>query len=138
MTTITDIKIRRTYDVPAQRIYDAWTDPTQLRQWFTPGGTFEGDVRVGGTYQQSMPGSHCGGQSGTYLHLDPPRLIEFTWTSPNGTDGRETIVRIEILDLGTACELVLTHMRLPDDKMQGHAEGWTELGNLLAKHVGSK
>jgi uncharacterized protein YndB with AHSA1/START domain len=138
MTTITDVKVRRSYDVPAQRIYDAWTDPAQLRQWLTPGGTFEATVRVGGTYRQHMPDSHCGGQTGTYLRLEPPHLIEFTWTSPNGTDGRETIVRIEITDLGSACEMVLTHTRLPDDKAQGHFEGWTQLAAALARQVGSK
>jgi uncharacterized protein YndB with AHSA1/START domain len=135
---IPEVKIRRTYDVPAQRIYDAWTDPDQVRTWLVPGGTYEGSVRVGGNYQLNMPHAECGGQSGTYLRLDPPHLIEFTWRSPHGTDGAETLVRIEITDLDTACEMVLTHTKLPDDKRDGHREGWTELSEALATLVGSK
>ncbi|MDB5365080.1 MAG: hypothetical protein JWM77_1007 [Rhodospirillales bacterium] len=135
----TQVKIRRTYDVPAQRIYDAWTDPEQVRQWLTLGGTYEGTVRVGGKYQLNMiDDGNVKEQSGTYLHLDPPHLIEFTWFSTCGTYGKESLVRIEITDLGSSCEMVLTHTKLPEDKVQGHTEGWTQFAEILAKQVGSR
>jgi uncharacterized protein YndB with AHSA1/START domain len=132
------VSVRRSYDVPAQQIYDAWTRPEQIREWLTLGGTYEGSAQVGGKYQLNM--LHDGKlkeHSGSYLRLEPPHLIEFSWFSPHGTYGRETIVRIEITDLGSACEMVLTHMKLPEDTAQGHQEGWTRFGDILAKQVGS-
>ena len=45
--------LERRYDVPATRVFEAWSDPDQVRQWAAPGEgwTFdylEFDFRVGG------------------------------------------------------------------------------------------
>jgi uncharacterized protein YndB with AHSA1/START domain len=135
----TQVRIRRSYDVPAQRIYDAWTDPDQIRQWLTRGGTYDAAVRVGGAYQLDM--LHDGRiweHKGTYLHLEPPHVIEFTWITPHSTYGTESLVRIEITDLGAGCEMVLTHTKLPDQhQADQHGRGWTMFAEILAKQVGS-
>lgn len=137
---MTQVKIRRSYDVPAQTIYDAWTNPDQICQWLTRGGTYEGSVRVGGRYQLDMlHNDRLWEHKGTYLDLDPPHLIEFTWISPHGTYDSETIVRIEIADLGSGCEMVLIHTKLPDQKQtEDHGRGWAQFAEILAAQVGSK
>jgi uncharacterized protein YndB with AHSA1/START domain len=134
-----EISLHRTYDVPAQRIYDAWTDVEQLRQWLCPGGSFEGEVRVGATYVMMMLyEGQLYHHSGRFLRLEPPSLVEFVWVSEKGTYNTETIVRIDITDLGPSCEMTLTHTKLPDQKQaEGHRFGWTEFLEIIAKHVGS-
>jgi uncharacterized protein YndB with AHSA1/START domain len=51
----TSLEIIRFIGAPSARIYDAWTDPTQLREWFGPENVrtrnITADVRVGGKYR---------------------------------------------------------------------------------------
>src|SRR5512132_1774450 len=49
-----DIEITRVFDVPPERVYQAFTDPDQFARWYGPVGfpvhrdTVEVDARVGG------------------------------------------------------------------------------------------
>ncbi|WP_426321108.1 SRPBCC family protein [Pseudoduganella sp. R-43] len=55
-----EIRIIRTYDAPVQAVWDAWTDPAQVAQWWGPRGftltTHSKDLRVGGTWRYTMHG----------------------------------------------------------------------------------
>ena len=48
-----DLILTRTFDAPPEKVFNAWTQPTLLKQWFAPlpWTTVEAelDVRVGGT-----------------------------------------------------------------------------------------
>ena len=48
-----DLILTRTFDAPPEKVFNAWTQPTLLKQWFAPlpRTTVEAelDVRVGGT-----------------------------------------------------------------------------------------
>jgi uncharacterized protein YndB with AHSA1/START domain len=134
-----EISLRRSYAVPAQRIYDAWTDVEQLRAWLCPGGSFKGEVRIDAAYEMtSKLREPCCTTGGRFLRVEPPNLVEFTWVQATGTYGIETIVRIEITDLGPSCEMTLTHAKLPDQKQaDSHRAGWSEFLEIIAKHVGA-
>jgi uncharacterized protein YndB with AHSA1/START domain len=41
--------VERTYPVPPARVFAAWTDPAEKRQWFALDASYELDVREGGT-----------------------------------------------------------------------------------------
>ncbi len=90
------IEVRVTYRfrVPAERVYDAWLDPDKLRVWQSAAlkkmglsgeiGEVTIDAKVGGTflYSDFRDGSEmC--HRGTYLELDRPRRIVFTWIAHN-------------------------------------------------------
>ena len=55
-----EIVITRLIDAPRERVFDAWTDPAQIGEWFGPTGfttiTHEMDVRPGGTWRFTMHG----------------------------------------------------------------------------------
>ncbi len=55
-----EIKIARIYDAPVQLVWDAWTDPAQVAQWWGPRGftltTHSKDLRVGGSWKYTMHG----------------------------------------------------------------------------------
>ncbi|WP_413288066.1 SRPBCC family protein [Bdellovibrio sp. HCB337] len=55
-----EIYIERIYDAPVKMVWDAWTDPKQVAQWWGPRGftltTHSKDLRVGGHWHYTMHG----------------------------------------------------------------------------------
>lgn len=55
-----EIRITRIYDAPVQAVWDAWTDPEQVAQWWGPRGftltTHSKDLRPGGHWDYTMHG----------------------------------------------------------------------------------
>jgi uncharacterized protein YndB with AHSA1/START domain len=55
-----ELYITRVYDAPVKAVWDAWTDPKQVAQWWGPRGftitTHKKDLRVGGTWKYTMHG----------------------------------------------------------------------------------
>ena len=95
--------ISRAFRAPASRVYDAWTQPELLKQWWTPksfGISFlscEIDARTGGSYRFTF--SHPSAKEpmaffGRYIEATPPsRLV---WTNDEaGGDGAVTTVTFE-------------------------------------------
>jgi uncharacterized protein YndB with AHSA1/START domain len=50
--------ISREFDAPRERVWQAWTEPERLQQWFSPKGfsviAAKLDLRSGGTYHYGM------------------------------------------------------------------------------------
>jgi uncharacterized protein YndB with AHSA1/START domain len=59
-TLSNEITLTRVYDAPAKMVWDAWTDPAQVSQWWGPRGftltTHSKDVRPGGRWVYTMHG----------------------------------------------------------------------------------
>lgn len=55
-----EIKITRIYEAPVKAVWDAWTDPKQVAQWWGPRGfsitTHSKDLRPGGSWVYTMHG----------------------------------------------------------------------------------
>ena len=55
-----EIRINRIYDAPVRAVWDAWTDPEQVAQWWGPRGftltTHSKDLRPGGSWVYTMHG----------------------------------------------------------------------------------
>jgi uncharacterized protein YndB with AHSA1/START domain len=55
-----EIRITRVYDAPVKAVWDAWTDPDQVAQWWGPRGfaitTHSKDLRPGGHWNYTMHG----------------------------------------------------------------------------------
>ena len=55
-----EIRLTRVYDAPVRAVWDAWTIPEQVAQWWGPRGftitTHAKDLRVGGTWRYTMHG----------------------------------------------------------------------------------
>ena len=64
--------------------------------------------------------------SGTYLVIEPPARLSFTWISPY-TDMLPSIVTVELQARGEGTELVLTHERLPARHVEAHRKGWGDI-----------
>lgn len=55
-----EIHLTRVYEAPVRAVWDAWTDPEQVAQWWGPRGftltTHHKDLRAGGTWRYTMHG----------------------------------------------------------------------------------
>jgi uncharacterized protein YndB with AHSA1/START domain len=98
-----EVVATRTFNAPARIVFEAWTKPEMLKQWWAPkslGVSFlscQADVRVGGRYHFVF--GHAAAPKpveffGTYLEVTPySRLV---WTNEEGGEaGAVTTVTFE-------------------------------------------
>lgn len=125
--------VRRTIPVPREDVFAAWLDPVSLATWMCPGvgrSTAEVTPHAGGSFRIVMEhGEERVEHTGTYLTIDPPARLSFTWISPF-TDMLPSVVTVEFHTRGDGTEVVLTHERLPARHVEAHEKGW---GEILAK-----
>jgi len=157
--TPTTLSITRTLAAPRELVFRALTDPERLKKWWGvteshSAPVAEVDLRPGGRYRLGMKGPDSDQVNivgGTYREVRAPEKLVFTWTWEQSqtneppqtgsedatvTQAAETLVTIELRDLGGTTELVLTHELFPDEHMRDqHNEGWsgalTQLAALL-------
>jgi uncharacterized protein YndB with AHSA1/START domain len=124
------ISIRRVLNAPCRQVFEAWTRPELMARWFFAGEGWttkvSADVRVGGRYELTMRDTsgaeHT--QFGEYREIVPVTRLVFTWSFPP-LAVVDSVVTVELFDLGTRTELALTHVLPPDPKVRGsHEEGW--------------
>jgi uncharacterized protein YndB with AHSA1/START domain len=125
------LEIRRTFNAPRQRVYDAWTKAEEIKKWAAPGAMTvalaESDLRVGGKYRIHMQATD-GNQHrvfGVYRVVDPPKKVVYTWTWETQPDVTDTVVTVEFHERGKATEIVLRHEGLETEELRKrHKEGW--------------
>ena len=102
---------------PIERVWVHLTEPKLLAKWFSDGTVAD---RVGGEVSFEM------GATGRITAFDPPRLLEYTWNEEDASVGPVTdaLVRWELAQDGDRVRLTLTHARLPQGELLGHAAGW--------------
>lgn len=128
-------KLSRVINAPIDKVFDAWLDPQILACFMLPmpgmpQPKIEVDGRVGGRFTIHMDvGEKIIPHSGTYLELDRPNRLVFSWESPFSTDGSTVTLEFTAQDkLKTRLEL--THVRFIDEETRdNHEIGW---GNILA------
>jgi len=80
------VRVERTFEAPAETVFDAWTSPEVMRRWLHPGpdwGTPEAevDLRIGGQVRVVMrrpDGSEIESR-GEYTIIDRPRRLVMSW-----------------------------------------------------------
>ena len=140
------LEIKRVINAPRDRVYAAWTDPTQMRQWFGPENVqtrnLVADARVGGKFQWDLinPEGEEMTVAGEYRELQPGRKVVFSWKWQDDEDWErhESIVTVEFSDYDGGTEVRLIHERLPSNESRDrHSEGWTSLLKKLEEFVGN-
>jgi uncharacterized protein YndB with AHSA1/START domain/DNA-binding transcriptional ArsR family regulator len=134
------LAIKRVFNAPPQRVFDAWTQREQWQAWIGPEGVNcdvpELDARVGGRYRVMMrlTDGRTLPVGGEFKIVDAPRTLAFTWAGMTGT-GHETLVVLSFRDLGGRTELTLRHENLPADMIAGHDKGWSSALNKLGAYL---
>ncbi|WP_126426963.1 SRPBCC family protein [Brevibacillus marinus] len=123
-STIT-LTMKRSFDVPAESVFDAWLNPEMMRKWLftteTTNKVAKNEPHVGGTWEIV---DHRGGKDyraiGEYIEIDRPRQLVFTFKMPQFSDTVDTIT-VEWKPLEKGCEMTFTQVIVVP-----HEEGWTE------------
>ncbi len=141
----TCVRLTSLLEAPAERVYRAWTSPSEVGHWFAPAPgakceVSEMDVRIGGKYTMTviMPEvRHT--MSGRYTALEPGRLIRFSWSGTCDSEDEEASeVTVELTPVENGTQLTLTHNRLLDeDSCNRHAQGWIGCITGLSHYIGN-
>jgi uncharacterized protein YndB with AHSA1/START domain len=95
-------------------------------------------VRVGGRFRIVFggPDGKAHECAGVYREVVPNRKLVFTWTWPNSTPERESLVTLTLRAVAGGTELLFLHEQFFDEAVRdGHKRGWTgaleKLGQFL-------
>jgi len=134
------LEIKRIFNAPVERVFDAWMVHEQWEAWIGPEGTKsdipEMEPRVGGRYKIMMNLSN--GQKlpviGTFRTIERPTRLAFSWKMDGGE--HDSLVTISLRDLGGRTELTLRHEGLltPDNR-DAHGSGWNSALNKLEAYL---
>ncbi len=142
------LKLSRLFDAPRERVFDAWTNPDVLREWWAAqpgwkGSGAEVELRPGGRYRLSMrdPSSNVEHTvAGEYREINRPERLAFTWSwegnDPQMSGSEETLVTVEFREDGDGTEVVLTHSGFANDAIRGmHEQGWNGTFDSLERFL---
>jgi uncharacterized protein YndB with AHSA1/START domain len=135
------LTIKRRIAAPPAKVYEAWTDPQKIMQWFGPAGaemiSAEADARVGGRYHIVFrtPDGEEHDVSGTYSDAVPNEKLAFSWmwrTLPE----RASRVTITLKADGDGTLLTLFHEQFFDEGARDrHHNGWSGTMEKLARYL---
>jgi uncharacterized protein YndB with AHSA1/START domain len=157
------LTLSRWFDVPRERVWNAWTDPEQIAAWWGPHGytnpTAVAEARAGGRLRIVMrsPDGIDYPVVGEFVEVDPPSRLVFTdradeapaeWratldsyrtATPAGAPLRMVVtVSFEERDGGTQLT-VATEFTSDDDRdavmRMGAVSGWSESLEKLETHL---
>ncbi len=122
------------FGVPRTRLFEAWTDPEELKKWWQLGHGWkltvaEVDLRVGGKYRIGLTSTRDDAKhnvTGTFREVTAPERLVYTWIVEDPRmRGEESVVTVEFHDKGSSTELVLKHdMLVGKESHQSTYEGW--------------
>jgi uncharacterized protein YndB with AHSA1/START domain len=131
------LQMNRRFEASRERVFDAWTNPEVLREWWRAGPDWETpaaevDLRPGGSYRLSMRDTEKGETHtvfGEYKEVQPPERLVYTWSwesNPAEMAGSAgSLVTVEFKVDGTGTEVTLTHSGFADENIRDmHAHGW--------------
>lgn len=131
-----------TIQAPAERIFQALTDPAELVRWWKAEGRFEtthveSDLRAGGKWL--MRGTGPGGRpflvSGEYVEIERPRLLVFTWLPDWLENATASVVRWDLAESGGRTTVRLTHSGLDSEAARNSHRGWPQILACLRAHA---
>jgi uncharacterized protein YndB with AHSA1/START domain len=144
------VTLTRVFDAPRELVWQAWTDPKHMAQWFGPRGFTssvpELDVRVGGALRIVMHGADGNDypMKGVFREVTPPERLVFSNIAVD-EDGNhllegETTVILEVQGGKTRLTLK-TYAKgmvpMAPQMLAGMEAGWSQsldkLGELVAK-----
>jgi len=123
-------------EAPPDAVFPYFTDPQLLARWLGTGATL--DPAPGGVFAVDVDDSPA---RGTYLTVDPPRSVVFTWGMP-GSDTLPpggSIVEVTLTPADGGTRVTLVHRGLPPEHRRAHEDGWRALlANLTTAAAGTR
>ncbi|WP_227377831.1 SRPBCC family protein [Haladaptatus halobius] len=147
-----NMTIQRTFDAPRERVWQALTDPDQVRQWWGPEGftisRCEMDVRPGGVHRVDMrapDGTTIPHEGEIEEVVESERLVIRSPSTEDGEELQQPEIRntITLVDHDDRTELtfiaeVITATPDMTDSLEGMEPVWSESLDSLATHLGEE
>jgi uncharacterized protein YndB with AHSA1/START domain len=148
-----ELVIEREFDAPVERVWDAWTDPGQMKRWWGPkvftAPVVQIDLRVGGKYLACMrdPSGKDYWSTGVYREIVPRKRIvatdSFADEKGNVVPGShygmsddfplEMLLTVDFAEVEGRTRLSLRHDGMPNNEQADMArQGWNESLDKLA------
>jgi uncharacterized protein YndB with AHSA1/START domain len=142
----TTLRLERTFDAPAEDVFDAWTNPEVLRRWWVANPTWrtpvaDVDLRVGGAYRLSMEDPDAGTfhtVRGEYSEVRRPERLVYSWCweEDGGRTGHVSTVTVEFVQDGERTTVVLEHSDLETPASRDrHGDGWAACLEMLETRI---
>ena len=139
--------VRRVLPAPPGIVYDEWLDPVGMLEWMCPRPARAVKISlepwVGGALRIDIEDSGSSLYvSGTFVDLDRPRRLRFTWSCSDWADPSVQSVVTVILEEHGGDETMMTieHEQLPPEEVDGHRHGWStiavQLGGAIRGRAG--
>jgi uncharacterized protein YndB with AHSA1/START domain len=137
------VRIERTFDAPAEDVFDAWTSPEVMRRWLHCGADWdtpeaEVDLRVGGEVRVAMrrPDGTEVEAWGVYTLIERPHRLMMTWTFDDDPSN-EQLIELRFSEFAGSTKVLLVNSGISTDERRGGQDvGWhgclDQLARLLA------
>jgi uncharacterized protein YndB with AHSA1/START domain len=150
MTDSVTVRVTHRYNVPSERVFDAWLNPALAARFLFATRTgnvlyCEIDPKIGGEFTVTDRRPTADGDEsffdaqhrGVYVEIERPHRLAFDFSVEPYSD-EPTRVTIDVVPMGPhLCELVLTHELGDDETAQVNAErtrkGWAAMLATLDK-----
>jgi uncharacterized protein YndB with AHSA1/START domain len=136
------VTIRRLFQATPERLFNAWTDPAELKRWWGPASVIcivaEIDLRVGGAYRigNQFPDGAVVWISGEFEYIERPWKLVYTWRLGSEADSDERVTVVFTRRPGGA-EIEVTHERIADPaRRDRHEQGWIGCLEGLRDYLG--
>jgi uncharacterized protein YndB with AHSA1/START domain len=125
------VRIERTFEAPAEAVFDAWTSPDVIRRWFRPGQGWqepsaEVDLRVGGKVRVVMrsPDGAEVAAWGEYTLIDRPNRLAFTWTFDDDPSNQQ-MIELEFTEQDGATTVLFVNSNIShEERRDSQYDGW--------------
>ena len=148
METTKHIKVDVTKDfpVPVSRLYQAWIQPEELKQWWHPMGNHLQHAytkpEAGGRIEYAFTndeGKHPFTITGTYKEAEEKKRLVYTWKwqlAAAAVDDSEFLLTVTFLEAGEGSQLSVTQENFTSEEaLQPHREGWEKALNELHQYL---
>jgi uncharacterized protein YndB with AHSA1/START domain len=137
-TIVKEITIR----APAERVFEALTNPEQRLKWWGAEGQYRGthmesDLRLGGKWltRGIGRGGNAFNVCGEYRAIERPRLLAFTWLPSWDESASESLVRFDLEERDGITTVRLTHSGLSSESARTRHQGWPQVLGWLKTFV---
>jgi uncharacterized protein YndB with AHSA1/START domain len=144
----TPLVLTRVFDAPRELVFQAWTDPRQVAQWWGPHGftnpRCELDARPGGQIRIDMrgPDGVVYPMTGSFTEVAPPQRLVFVSAVPDAAGKAifEVLTTVTFTESGgrTTQRMearVTQRTAAAEQYIRGMDAGWTQTLERLADHV---
>lgn len=132
---------RRLIAASPERLFEIWTDPSQIQNWWGPSGVdcpfAEVDLREGGKYRiaNRLDDGSVIWITGEFEAVEPPNRLIYTWRTDRTPDSIERVT-VQFTRRGDQTEVSVVHQLIEDEEtLQSHESGWQGCLDGLSEYV---